>query len=162
MQPGVRRELQTSFHRQSGVRGAGILHEHVLVQHTGPQDRAPPLRRDLDAPIDLREESLSPLLHVAEIEEEGQDARAAGQMNVLDSVVVMHCVVLIRLVPQHLGMGIGIDMDMDMVTKRMKVMVVVKSMEWSCVVRLIDVVMGMVIKMKMYGRGDNRHEYICL
>jgi hypothetical protein len=37
-----------------------------------------------------------------QVEEEGEYARAAGELHVLGAVVVVHAVVLALLVPQHL------------------------------------------------------------
>lgn len=100
VEPGVDRKLLTTDDRLGLVLGPRVVLKRVLVPDRGPEDRPPRLGRDVDP--EPREARFPALGHVAEVEEEGVEARAAGHVEVARDEVVVRDIVLAGVVVQDL------------------------------------------------------------
>lgn len=77
MDPRVGGVFLALDHRRRGVISPWVLVLRVAVQNAGPDERAAAFWLDLD--VEVGEDGLAAFFNVGEIQEEGENARAAGE-----------------------------------------------------------------------------------
>mmetsp|Transcript_3930 Transcript_3930/g.13178 ORF Transcript_3930/g.13178 Transcript_3930/m.13178 type:complete len:367 (-) Transcript_3930:589-1689(-) len=103
--PEVGRDLLPLDHGPGLVEGAVVRRVGVRVEHRRPHERMALARAH--SQVEVWEGCLAACLHVVEVHEEGEQARAPGRVRE-GVLVVVTLVELARLVPEHLQvLGIG-------------------------------------------------------
>ena len=75
--PRVTSELDALLHRQSPVGCPMILPRWIAVEDARPQKSSSPLWINCKGRLEIGEVCSSPLFHIAQVQEEGEDARSA-------------------------------------------------------------------------------------